>query len=112
MPQTPWGINWGTLRKILTCFTVFFLNHANFTSYEVSLSYNCCSKNPSGYDLLNVWWAYFMIQWVEMQKKKNSKQGPFYQKGVVPRFKKGKCVTFRAHWKLNLSSTPKILGSK
>ena len=24
--------------------------------------------------------------------------GPFYQKGVVARFKKVKCITFKTHW--------------
>ena len=37
---------------------------------------------------------------------------PFYQKGVVPRFKKVKRVTFNVHLSLHLGPIPKILGSK
>ena len=40
--------------------------------------------------------------------KRGAVGGPFYQKCVVPHFKKVKCVTFKTDYKLNLGPTSKF----
>ena len=42
--------------------------------------------------------------------KRGAFGGPFYQKSIIPRFKKVKCVNFKAYSRLNLGPTPKKSG--